>query len=273
MGDKTRGTQGRMPVSGLIKVGKGKRRRTTRNWGAAFVAASVAVAWTVGGLVMPSMAAEPAVIGKVHPEVNISGGGTANVSLAGQNTNLYYAALSTNLFTTIDRVYAQKMYGKTEQLGDFTAQYLPRACFVRDDRIISNEPLGNFIRMDEGGPSYLGRRYGAWVLYPNGSKSFSVDSSKSRSADRSVDSPSDVDDADDTEDTLKLTLDKLSFDDVVGDAAAAADKEFSDSQLPNEKTGKEQKQTAESPVENPKESLASKEGGRNPGQGCPPQWL
>ncbi len=270
MGDKTRGTQGRMPVSGLIKVGKGKRRRTTRNWGAAFVAASVAVAWTVGGLVMPSMAAEPAVIGKVHPEVNISGGGTANVSLAGQNTNLYYAALSTNLFTTIDRVYAQKMYGKTEQLGDFTAQYLPRACFVRDDRIISNEPLGNFIRMDEGGPSYLGRRYGAWVLYPNGSKSFSVDSSKSRSADRSVDSPSDVDDADDTEDTLKLTLDKLSFDDVVGDAAAAADKEFSDSQLPNEKTGKEQKQTAESPVENPKESLASKEGGETQAKDVPP---
>ena len=63
---------------------KGKK---SRNWTAGVIASAIAVAWAVGGLVMPSLAATPAAQASVHPTVTVSPDANFNV---GSNGNVRY---------------------------------------------------------------------------------------------------------------------------------------------------------------------------------------
>ena len=47
-------SRGRMPVSARLIAAR--KQKKGRKWGAGVIAAVIAMAWTVGGLVLPSMA-------------------------------------------------------------------------------------------------------------------------------------------------------------------------------------------------------------------------
>lgn len=205
MAKVTRGTQGRKPESTLVTRAP-KRKRRSRNWGAALVAASIAVAWTVGGLVMPSMASEPPSVASVHPEVNVSGGGSVDVGTTGSGAETLVGFLRTSALTsTKDKNTAWSMYGTTQSFGEYTAQFLPKSCIVG----MSNNYGTIGERIAEEWITRPGARYyGAWVLFPKDHKDFSLDASTSRSADRSADSSTADADADSLELSLELDSDE-----------------------------------------------------------------
>ncbi|MCV0021630.1 adhesin, partial [Mobiluncus curtisii] len=200
---------------------KGKKGR---NWTAGVIASAIAVAWAVGGLVMPSLAATPSAQASVKPTVNVSPDANFNI---GTNGNVRYRlAYTGQLFSTKDPQEAAAHYGDTAQVGDFTAHYLPKECITKANRLdtmgdmkgtprwdgydaleqvapdrgkIAQKPLGQNAPMG----------FGAWVIFPGSSSAtlpFNPSGSASRAAtsDRSAAEPEEED-----ADTLTLSLEPI----------------------------------------------------------------
>lgn len=73
--------------AGLMKMGF--KKKSSRNWGAGIVAAGIAIAWTIGGLVMPSMAENANAENFVHAKI-----GKWEVSSQGESMASYGAVTS-----------------------------------------------------------------------------------------------------------------------------------------------------------------------------------
>lgn len=206
---------------------KGKK---SRNWTAGVIASAIAVAWAVGGLVMPSLAATPAAQASVHPTVTVSPDANFNV---GSNGNVRYRlAYTGQLFSTKDPQEAAAHYGETAQVGDFTAHYLPKECITKASGVgRAGDPYWDgYDALDQVAPdrgpvakkklaANTERGFGAWVIFPgsssttlpfNPSGSSSQAASSNRSAVYSAEPEED-------EDTLTLSLEPIE-----GEAMAAA---------------------------------------------------
>ncbi|MDY6076758.1 MAG: VaFE repeat-containing surface-anchored protein [Mobiluncus sp.] len=212
---------------------KGKK---SRNWTAGVIASAIAVAWAVGGLVMPSLAATPAAQASVKPTVTVSDGNgvVSGTQVQGKS---FGVAVKMDLFSTEDQAEAALNYGKTTQVGEFTAQYLPKECIIKYSSIttvgggknkktyayFSNDQGLQEVHPDRGNRDVkLEKRYdhafGAWVLYPSGSSlvSFNQSSSPSKAASSNRSTVSSAEPEED-EDTLTLSLEHIE-----GEAMAAA---------------------------------------------------
>lgn len=170
----TNATNQRKSRSANSLVTKGFKPKS-RNWKAGVVASAIAVAWAIGGLVMPSMAATPTTMASVKPTVEVDSDGIEVHGGSGDTTR-YAIALKTDLYYTMKQSEAAKHYGETKQVGEYTAQYLPKAC------IVSPTGWNNMEKTDKWSDGFLdvtmsdrGREgktvkrsiFGTWVLYPN----------------------------------------------------------------------------------------------------------
>lgn len=204
---------------------KGKK---SRNWTAGVIASAIAVAWAVGGLVMPSLAATPAAQASVHPTVEVPGG-TEDVKGASVGSPKVGTAIELDLFSTQDVEEASKHYGETRQVGDYTAQYLPKECIIRPTRTdatgkhwYDGDSMLLQVATDRdvkpGDKIWKEHSFGAWVLYPSGSSSISINqaSSPSKAATSNRSAVSSAEPEED-EDTLTLSLEPIE-----GEAMAAA---------------------------------------------------
>ena len=206
---------------------KGKK---SRNWTAGVIASAIAVAWAVGGLVMPSLAATPAAQASVHPTVTVSPDANFNV---GSNGNVRYRlAYTGQLFSTKDPQEAAAHYGETAQVGDFTAHYLPKECITKASGVgRAGDPYWDgYDALDQVAPdrgpvakkklaANTERGFGAWVIFPGSSSTTlpfnpSGSSSQAASSNRSA-----VYSAEPEEDEGTLTL---SLEPIEGEAMAAA---------------------------------------------------
>lgn len=204
---------------------KGKK---SRNWTAGVIASAIAVAWAVGGLVMPSLAATPNAQASVHPTVNVSS--KANVGLEKDKSKRYVLAYTGNLFSTQDPQVAAAHYGETAQVGDFTAHYLPKECISRATGVSggSKQPYwGGFDALDQVAPDRgpiakkalkndLQMGFGAWVIFPGSSTTLRFNASGS-SAQASGSNRSAISAADSEEDADTFTL---SLEPIEGEAEA-----------------------------------------------------
>ena len=204
---------------------KGKK---SRNWTAGVIASAIAVAWAVGGLVMPSLAATPAAQASVHPTVEVPGG-TEDVKGVSVGSPKVGTAIELNLFSTKDVEEASEHYGETRQVGDYTAQYLPKECIIRPTRTdatgkhwYDGDSMLLQVATDRdvkpGDKIWKEHSFGAWVLYPSGSSSISINqaSSPSQAASSSRSAVSSAEPGED-EDTFNLSLEPIE-----GEAMAAA---------------------------------------------------
>lgn len=201
-----------------------QRGKKGRNWTAGVIASTIAVAWAVGGLVMPSLAATPTAQASVHPTVNVSPDANFNM---GTNGNVRYRlAYTGQLFSTKDPQEAAAHYGDTAQVGDFTAHYLPKECITKADRFDTMPDMKGTPRwdrydaLDQVAPDRgkiaekpLGKNapmgFGAWVIFP-GSSSATLPFNPSGSASRAATSNrSAVEPEEDDADTLTLSLEPI----------------------------------------------------------------
>ena len=205
---------------------KGKKNR---NWTAGVIASAIAVAWAVGGLVMPSLAATPTAQASVHPTVTVSPDANFNVS---SNGNVRYRlAYTGHLFSTKDPQEAAAHYGETAQVGDFTAHYLPKECITKASGVRDGNPYWTgFDALDQVVPDRgdtakkplkpsFEKGFGAWVIFPGSSSTTlpfnpSGSSSQAASSNRSAVSSAESEEG---EDTLTLSLEPIE-----GEAMAAA---------------------------------------------------
>ena len=205
---------------------KGKKNR---NWTAGVIASAIAVAWAVGGLVMPSLAATPTAQASVHPTVTVSPDANFNV---GSNGNVRYRlAYTGHLFSTKDPQEAAAHYGETAQVGDFTAHYLPKECITKASGVRDGNPYWTgFDALDQVVPDRgatakkplkpsFEKGFGAWVIFPGSSSTTlpfnpSGSSSQAASSNRSAVSSAESEEG---EDTLTLSLEPIE-----GEAMAAA---------------------------------------------------
>lgn len=194
---------------------KGKKNR---NWTAGVIASAIAVAWAVGGLVMPSLAATPTAQASVHPTVTVSPDANFNV---GSNGNVRYRlAYTGHLFSTKDPQEAAAHYGETAQVGDFTAHYLPKECITKASGVRDGNPYWTgFDALDQVVPDRgatakkplkpsFEKGFGAWVIFPGGSSTtlpFNASGSSSQAATSSRSAVSAVEPGED-ENTLTLSL-------------------------------------------------------------------
>lgn len=205
---------------------KGKKNR---NWTAGVIASAIAVAWAVGGLVMPSLAATPAAQASVHPTVTVSPDANFNM---GTNGNVRYRlAYTGHLFSTKDPQEAAAHYGETAQVGDFTAHYLPKECITKASGVRDGNPYWTgFDALDQVVPDRgatakkplkpsFEKGFGAWVIFPGSSSTtlpFNPSGSSSQAASSSRSAVSSAEPGED-EDTLTLSLKPIE-----GEAMAAA---------------------------------------------------
>lgn len=205
---------------------KGKK---SRNWTAGVIASAIAVAWAVGGLVMPSLAATPNAQASVHPTVDVSPDASLDM---GDNGNVRYRlAYNGYLFSTKDPREAAEHYGETAQVGDFTAQYLPKECITRASGVRDGNPYWNgYDALDQVAPdrgftakkplaASFEKGFGAWVIFPGGSSTtlpFNASGSSSQvsGSNRSAISATESESEDDTY--------TLSLEPIEGEAEAAA---------------------------------------------------
>lgn len=207
-----------------------QQNKKSRNWTAGLIASAIAVAWAVGGLVMPSLAATPNAMASVHPTVNVSPDANFNV---GSNGNVRYRlAYTGQLFSTKDPQEAAAHYGETAQVGDFTAHYLPKECITKATKVDRNgTPFWDgYDALDQVAPdrgiiaktkiaSTTEKGFGAWVIFPGSSSTtlpFNPSGSSSQAASSSRSAVSAVDPEED-EDTFTLNLEPIE-----GEAMAAA---------------------------------------------------
>ena len=198
---------------------KGKK---SRNWTAGVIASAIAVAWAVGGLVMPSLAATPVAQASVHPTVTVSPDANFNV---GSNGNVRYRlAYTGQLFSTKDPQEAAAHYGETAQVGDFTAHYLPKECITKASGVgRAGDPYWDgYDALDQVAPdrgpvakkklaANTERGFGAWVIFPGSSSTtlpFNPSGSSSQAATSNRSAVSSVDPGED-EDTLTLSLEPI----------------------------------------------------------------
>lgn len=212
----------------LTKVSFKSTGKKGRNWTAGVIASAIAVAWAVGGLVMPSLAATPNAQASVHPTVDVSPDASLDM---GDNGNVRYRlAYDGYLFSTKDPREAAAHYGETAQVGDFTAHYLPKECITRASGVRDGNPYWNgHDSLDQVAPdrgvtakkplaASFEKGFGAWVIFPgssttlpfNASGSSSQVSGSNRSAVSAADSEADAD-------TFTLSLEPIE-----GEAEAAA---------------------------------------------------
>lgn len=206
---------------------KGKK---SRNWTAGVIASAIAVAWAVGGLVMPSLAATPAAQASVKPTVTVSPDAKLE---AGKDGDIRYRlAYNGQLFSTKDPAEAAAHYGDTAQVGDFTAHYLPKECIVKADRVDrrGNPMWDGYDALDQVAPDRgdvaqkpikpnFEKGFGAWVIFPGSSSTtlpFNSSGSSSQAATSNRSAVSSVDPEED-EDTLTLSLEPIE-----GEATTAA---------------------------------------------------
>lgn len=211
---------------------KGKK---SRNWTAGVIASAIAVAWAVGGLVMPSLAATPAAQASVHPTVIVSPDANFNV---GSNGNVRYRlAYTGQLFSTKDPQEAAAHYGETAQVGDFTAHYLPKECITKASGVgRAGDPYWDgYDALDQVAPdrgpvakkklaANTERGFGAWVIFPGSSSTtlpFNPSGSSSQAATSNRSAVSSVDPGED-EDTLTLSLEPIEGE-AMAEAGASAD--------------------------------------------------
>lgn len=209
---------------------KGKK---SRNWTAGVIASAIAVAWAVGGLVMPSLAATPTAQASVHPTVTVSPDANFNV---GSNGNVRYRlAYTGQLFSTKDPQEAAAHYGETAQVGDFTAHYLPKECITKATSVdrLGNPYWDGFDALDQVAPDRgiiakkriapsTEKGFGAWVIFPGSSSTTlpfnpSGSSSQAASSSRSAVSAVSAVEPEEDEDTFTLNLEPIE-----GEAMAAA---------------------------------------------------
>lgn len=170
----TNATNQRKSKSANSLVTKGFKPKS-RNWKAGVVASAIAVAWAIGGLVMPSMAATPTTMASVKPKVEVDSDGI-DVHGGTGDTTRYAIALKTDLYYTMNQSEAAAHYGETKQVGEYTAQYLPKACIVSPTGWNKNSGTDQwsdgFLDVtvsDRGREGKTVKRsiFGTWVLYPN----------------------------------------------------------------------------------------------------------
>ena len=118
-----------------------QQSKKSRNWTAGLIASAIAVAWAVGGLVMPSLAATPTAMASVHPTVTVSPDSSFDIGKDGDIR--YRLAYNGQLFTTKDPQEAAAHYGQTAKVGDFTAQYLPKECITKASGVRDGNPYWN----------------------------------------------------------------------------------------------------------------------------------
>lgn len=176
----TNATNQRKSRSANSLVTKGFKPKS-RNWKAGVVASAIAVAWAIGGLVMPSMAATPTTMASVKPTVKVEPE-PIDVTSGTDNNSRYNVALKANLFYTKSQSEAAAHYGETKQIGEYTAQYLPKECIIKADHIVGDyaiypdDHLMIQVQNDRGKQrgrilpntgNYARQGFGAWVLFPN----------------------------------------------------------------------------------------------------------
>ena len=203
-----------------------QQSKKSRNWTAGVIASAIAVAWAVGGLVMPSLAATPSAQASVHPTVTVSP--NAQIDMQKDKSKRFILAYTGHLFSTKDPKEAAEHYGETAQVGDFTAQYLPKECITKADRISTWGIQKGTPQWDRGdgleqvapdrGKLYetplgkdIEKGFGAWVIFPGGSSTtlpFNASGSSNQAATSSRSAVSSVDPAAE-EDTLTLSLDPV----------------------------------------------------------------
>lgn len=206
---------------------KGKK---SRNWTAGVIASAIAVAWAVGGLVMPSLAATPAAQASVHPTVTVSPDANFNV---GSNGNVRYRlAYTGQLFSTKDPQEAAAHYGETAQVGDFTAHYLPKECITKASGVgRAGDPYWDgYDALEQVAPdrgpvakkklaANTERGFGAWVIFPGSSSTTLPFNPSGSSSQAASSSRSAVSSAEPEEDEGTLTL---SLEPIEGEAMEAA---------------------------------------------------
>ena len=198
-----------------------QQNKKSRNWTAGVIASAIAVAWAVGGLVMPSLAATPTAMASVHPTVTVSP--NAQIGMEKDKSKRYVLAYTGNLFSTKDPQEAAEHYGETAKVGDFTAQYLPKECITKASGVRDGNPYWNgFDALDQVAPDRgatakkplkpsFEKGFGAWVIFPGGSSTtlpFNSSGSSSQAASSSRSAVSAVDPGED-EDTLTLSLEPI----------------------------------------------------------------
>lgn len=198
-----------------------QQNKKSRNWTAGLIASAIAVAWAVGGLVMPSLAATPTAMASVHPTVTVSPDSSFDIGKDGDIR--YRLAYNGQLFTTKDPQEAAAHYGQTAKVGDFTAQYLPKECITKASGVRDGNPYWNGddallqVATDRGAiakktiPSSTEKGFGAWVIFPGGSSTtlpFNASGSSSQVATSSRSAVSAVEPGED-EDTLTLSLEPI----------------------------------------------------------------
>ena len=201
-------SRGRMPVSARLTAAR--KQKKGRKWGAGVIAAVIAMAWTVGGLVLPSMADTGNAMASVKPTVTVNGNQPVNVQAVGTNENPYVVtALNLKgLKSFTDQQQAHNYYGTTGTFGSYGIQYLPAACVVRPGTILPG--LHDSVQFDYGRNSTPTKKpivngkwpkpFGVWVLTPGASNGFGNNSATTRSANPDSD-------------TLTINGDTLSADD------------------------------------------------------------
>lgn len=256
--------ESRSAASGLTKVGFKKK---SRNWAAGAVAVGVAIAWTIGGLVMPSMAAESQPQASVHPTVEVVAS-TENVRGTPVSSSRAALALEDDLFTSTDHSAALAHYGETRQIGEYTAQYLPKECILKATSVTTNPEGVTTVKFTHSGgaedvllgqtkadrdTAKLIRPYGAWALYRSGSAAAvsSLNAPSSGTSSRSAVSPLSSGSEADTS-SLTLSLDGV-------ESAAQADE------------GATQALIVAEPTDSPNDSAVSAETTDSEGAGSLPE--
>ncbi|WP_308534509.1 VaFE repeat-containing surface-anchored protein [uncultured Mobiluncus sp.] len=198
---------------------KGKK---SRNWTAGVIASAIAVAWAVGGLVMPSLAATPTAQASVKPTVTVSPDSSFDIGKDGDER--YRLVYNGQLFTTKDPQEAAAHYGQTAKVGDFTAQYLPKECITKATKVdrYGTPFWDGYDALDQVAPdrgiiaktkiaSTFEKGFGAWVIFPGGSSTtlpFNASGSSSQAATSNRSAVSAVEPGED-EDTLTLSLEPI----------------------------------------------------------------
>lgn len=211
-----------------------QKGKTSRNWTAGVIASAIAVAWAVGGLVMPSLAATPAAQASVHPTVNVST--TASIDMSKDQSKRYVLAYTGHLFSTKDPQEAAAHYGETAQVGDFTAQYLPKECITKASGLRDGNPYWDGFDALEQVASDRGlvakkklrtdleKGFGAWVIFPGGSSTtlpFNASGSSSQAATSNRSAVSSAEPGE-NEDTFNLSIEPIEGE-AMAEAGTSAD--------------------------------------------------
>ncbi|WP_299294903.1 VaFE repeat-containing surface-anchored protein [uncultured Mobiluncus sp.] len=194
---------------------KGKK---SRNWTAGVIASAIAVAWAVGGLVMPSLAATPTAQASVHPSVDVTNDQETLRADSGYVSG-YTPALEMDLTSSQKQSEAMEHYGETQPINNYMAQYLPKECIIKavpgatgTARRYPNDYLLERVLDDrERGKDVSGTNdgFGAWVLFPNGSSPINqAVASSNQAATSSRSAVSSVDPAAE-EDTFSMSLEPI----------------------------------------------------------------